>query len=188
MSGSISILLEPNTLPERIIVEDIRLKLGEQIERTEHLVRLVPPNALAWKPQLQTTSTNLSHLLGHLLDCLAGVCAVFHAAFPHELAHLAQLQSLPVNHACQPEEALQRIREYTAHIEQAFALCNDNDLRRMIPSVFVPQGETLLTLLLGNLEHLINHKYQLFFYLKLFGLPVTSKDIYHWRGAPDDQG
>jgi hypothetical protein len=53
----------------------------------------------------------------------------------------------------------------------------------MIPSVFVPEGESLLTLLLGNLEHLINHKYQLFFYLKLLGLPVTSRDIYHWRGA-----
>jgi hypothetical protein len=32
--------------------------------------------------------------------------------------------------------------------------------------VFVPQGEPLLTLLLGNLEHFINHKYQLFSYLK----------------------
>jgi len=166
------------------MVEDIRLKLGEQIERTEHLVRLVPPNALAWKPQLQTTSTDLGHLLGHLLDCLAGFCAVFHAAFPDPLGHLGRLQSLPVNHACEPQEALDRIREYTIHIEHGFDLCADHDLKRMIPSVFVPEGESLLTLLLGNLEHFINHKYQLFFYLKLLGLPVTSKDIYHWRGEP----
>jgi hypothetical protein len=29
----------------------------------------------------------------------------------------------------------------------------------------------------------MNHKYQLFFYLKLAGLPVSSRDIYKWRGA-----
>ena len=28
---------------------------------------------------------------------------------------------------------------------------------------------------------LVNHKYQLFFYLKLLGIPVTSRDIYQWR-------
>ena len=171
-------------MPKQKIVEDIRLKLGEQIERTQHLIRLIPPDSLIWKPQLQTASTDLGHLLGHLLDCLAGFCAVFNAAFPGQLGHLAQLQSLPVNHACEPQEALDRLREYTIHIEQGFDLCTDHDLKRMIPSVFVPEGESLLTLLLGNLEHLINHKYQLFFYLKLLGLPVTSRDIYHWRGAP----
>jgi hypothetical protein len=171
-------------LPEQTIVEGIRSKLGEQIERIEHLIQLIPPHTTEWKPQLPNGASDLGHLLGHLLDCLAGFCAVFHAAFPNELGHLAGLRALPVNHACQPDEALQRIREYAAQIEQAFALCSDDDLRRMIPSVFVPKGESLLTLLLGNLEHLINHKYQLFFYLKLFGLPVTSKDIYHWRGSP----
>jgi hypothetical protein len=53
--------------------------------------------------------------------------------------------------------------------------------------VFVPEGESLMTLLVGNLEHLINHKYQLFLYLKLLGLPVSSRDLYHWRGAPVGQ-
>ncbi len=39
-----------------------------------------------------------------------------------------------------------------------------------------------MTLLLGNLEHLLNHKYQLFFYLKLLGVPVNSSDLYRFRG------
>lgn len=63
----------------------------------------------------------------------------------------------------------------------AFALCTDQDLARKIPTVFVPQGEALITLLLGNLEHLTNHKYQLFFYLKLLGVNVTSADLYSFR-------
>jgi hypothetical protein len=166
------------------IVESIQLKLHEQIERTEHLIQLVPSDRVGWDPLLPQGSTDVGHLLGHLLDCMAGFCAVFHAAFPQQLGDFSGLQSLQVNHFCGPEEALSRIREYTAHIGQGFHLCTDNDLPRMVPSVFVPQGEPLATLLLGNLEHLINHKYQLFFYLKLLGISVTSRDIYRWRGTP----
>jgi hypothetical protein len=39
----------------------------------------------------------------------------------------------------------------------------------------------LLTLLLGNLEHLISHKYQLLTYLKLAGVTVGTPDIYRFR-------
>ena len=172
---------------QQTITQDIHHKLREQIERTEHLIRMIPAESLNWKPQTPTASHDLSHLLGHLLDCLAGFCAVFQAAFPRELAHLAELQSREVNHACPPAEALDRVREYAAHIDRGFALCTDHDLTRSIPSLFVPEGESLMTLLLGNLEHLINHKYQLFLYLKLLGLPVSSRDLYHWRGAPVGQ-
>ena len=163
-------------------MESIRSKLCEQIERTEHLIRLVPDEAIAWKPQMQASSSDLGHVLGHLLDCLAGFCAVFRAAFPNELGHLGRLQSLPVNHSCMPQEALRRVSQYAGCIDQGFDLCTDAGLARMLPSVFVEAGESLATLLLGNLEHVINHKYQLFFYLKMYGVPVTSRDIYQWRG------
>jgi DinB superfamily len=166
------------------IGESIQRKIQEQIERTEHLIRLVPSNKIEWAPSLPQGSTDFGHLLGHLMDCLAGFCAVFYAAFPAQLPDLSRLQSLPVNHLCQPEEALSRIRKYSARIGQGFDLCTDNDLPRLVPSVFAPQGEPLATLLLGNLEHLTNHKYQLFFHLKLLGISVTSKDIYQWRGNP----
>jgi hypothetical protein len=46
----------------------------------------------------------------------------------------------------------------------------------------VAEGEPLLTLLLGNLEHLINHKHQLFWYLKLLGVSVRTPDLYRLRG------
>jgi len=174
-------------LPAQTITHDLHQKLREQIERTGHLIGMVPAENLDWKPPTPTASHDLGHLLGHLLDSLAGFCAVFRAAFPRELAHLAELQSREVNHACPPQEALDRVREYATHIDRGFALCTDDDLGRLIPSVFVPEGESLMTLLVGNLEHLINHKYQLFLYLKLLGLPVSSRDLYHWRGAPVGQ-
>jgi hypothetical protein len=163
------------------MVESIWLKLREQIERTEHLIKLIPADCTKWSPPVPIGATDLGHLLGHLLDCLAGFCAAFHAAFPAELAHFAKLRCLPVNHSCEPATALSRIGEYTRHLEEAFDLCTDEHLSRRVPSLLAPEGEPLSMLLLGNLEHLINHKYQLFFYLRLLGLPVTSRDIYRWR-------
>jgi hypothetical protein len=98
------------------------------------------------------------------------------------LTHFNRLRELPVNHHCGLDEARRRIRHYTVHIEEGFALLTDEDLARQIPTVFVPEGEALLTLLLGNLEHVINHKYQLFSYLKRLGMPLGTRDLYVFRG------
>jgi hypothetical protein len=173
---------------ERAIVESIEEKVSEAIERTGHLVSLVPVNRLEWRPDFPAPllpARDLGHTLGHLLDCLAGFCAVFQVAFPNELADFAKLRALAVNQFCSAEQAGRSIKMYGGHIERGFRCCSDADLGRRIPTVFVPEGETLLTLLLGNLEHLLNHKYQLFLYLKLAGVEVSSRDVYRFRGAPD---
>jgi hypothetical protein len=142
---------------DNAIVESIRLKVREQIEKTEHLIQLIPPDRIEWNPQWQSGSSDIGHLLGHLLDCLAGFCAVFHAAFPQNLEGVLELRSLPVNHFCKPDEAAGRIEVYAKFIEQGFALCREEDLQGMLTTVFATESVT--TLLLGNLEHLINHKY-----------------------------
>ena len=176
-----------NSLP-RLVVESIAQKVLENVERTEHLVSLVPTSQLEWRPGSSCNlaeATSLGHLLGHLLDCLAGFCAAFCKAFPVELADFMEIRSLGFNELCAPDHAGPKIQVLTAHIKRGFQHCSDADLIRRIPTVFVPDGETLATILLGNLEHLINHKYQLFFYLKLLGTPVSSRDLYRLRGAPD---
>ena len=172
-------------MPQRAIVHSVEEKVLETIERTLHLVALVPANRLEWRPESPANlpaGNDLGHLLGHLLDCLAGFCAALYAAFPAELADLGDLRSLPVNQFCEAEEAQTKMKLYIAAIERGFRSCADADLARRIQTVFTPEGETLMTILLGNLEHLINHKYQLFFYLKLAGVPVVSRDLYKWRG------
>jgi hypothetical protein len=45
----------------------------------------------------------------------------------------------------------------------------------------VPEGELLMTLLLGNLEHLISHKYQLLISLTLAGVAAGTRDVYRFR-------
>lgn len=162
---------------EQPLCASLQVKIQEQIDRAVHLITLAPLDRLNWKPDIDG-AWPLEMLFGHLLDCLAGFCAALAAAEPERLAYLSELRNLPVNHACSPGEAIQRIGIYAAHIDSGFALLTDADLGRKVPTVFVEGGETLLALFLGNLEHLINHKHQLFTYLKQMGLPVGTAELY----------
>ena len=164
---------ESNTLARLVFS-----KLEEQIERTEHLIPLIPPDRLEWRPL--PDSFRVCDLLGHLLECLAGFCATLYAVNPEKLNDFARLRERRVNNCCGVEEAALRITEYRNHIMQGFDIITDEDLSRRLPTVFVPEGEAALTLLLGNLEHLINHKYQLFSYLKLLGVQVETADLYRF--------
>jgi hypothetical protein len=166
--------------PGQPLCASIQAKLHEQLERTEHLIRLLPEGRTNWTPSIPG-AWPVGLLLGHLLDCLAGFCAVLYAISPERLASLGALRELPVNHDCSPGEAVGRIAMYRAGIDAGFDVMQDSDLSIPVPTVFVKDGEPLLTLLLGNLEHLINHKHQLFMYLKLMGVNVQSADLYHFR-------
>ncbi|SRR5581483_7836142 len=166
---------------EQPLCTSLLLKVREQIDLAIDLITRIPIDRMKWKPTVPD-SWPVEMLLGHLLDCLAGFCAVLRAAEPERLAHFAELQKRAVNHACSREEALNAIALYSARIDEGFALTNDSDLARRLPTLFASTGETILTLLLGNLEHLINHKHQLFTYLKEMGVEVSSRDLYRFRG------
>lgn len=155
-------------------------KIREQMERTVSLIALAPADRREWRPPI-TGAWSLGELLGHLPDCVAGFCAVLYAAYPERLEEFVDLRSLPVNQLCGPEEARQRIELYRLHLDQGFEFLRDADLGRTLPTVFVAEGEPMLTLLLGNLEHLINHKHQLFMYLKLMGVNVGTPELYRLR-------
>jgi hypothetical protein len=156
-------------------------KVAEQAKRAQHLILLIPAGKLDWRPEV-ADAVSIGELLGHLLECLAGFCAALYALHPGALEHFAGLRTLPVNHSCQVDEARRRIADYMSHIDEGFRQVTDEDLAKPIPTVFIPEGEPALAILLGNLEHLINHKYQLFFYLKLLGVSVSTPDLYQLRG------
>jgi hypothetical protein len=163
------------------LCNSILSKIQEQIERTVHLINLLPAEHISWQPTVPR-AWPVQVLLGHMLEALAGFCAVLAAAKPERLAHFAELRKSAVNYACSPSEAISRIASYRAHIDEGFALLEDVNLGDTVPTVFVKRGEPLMTLLLGNLEHLINHKHQLFTYLKQMGVDVNTRDLYQFRG------
>jgi hypothetical protein len=157
----------------------ILAKLEEQIERADHLIALVPMDKLEWQPLPE--SFRVCDLLGHLLECLAGFCAALYAIDPQRFAHFTLLREMKVNHCCGVEEARERAQHYLVYIREGFANLTDVDLSRRLPTVFVAEGEAALTILLGNMEHFINHKHQLFLYLKMLGVQVATADLYRIR-------
>jgi DinB superfamily len=167
---------------EQVLCCALMAKIEEQIERSDHLVGLLPGDRIEWQPPIPGAWTP-GVLLGHLLECLAGFCAVLYAAEPERLCYFDDLRHLSVNHLCGKHEARERMAAYRDHIRQGFELLTDSALAERLPTIFAAEGETLLTLLLGNLEHLINHKHQLFTYLKLLDVEVSSCDLYHFRGT-----
>jgi hypothetical protein len=166
---------------EQRLCASLLLKIQDQIDRTVHLINLLPVDRPNWTPAI-LDAWPIEMLLGHLLDCLAGFCAVLAAVEPVRLAHFSELRNLPVNHACSPGDAVSRIALYGARIDEGFGWLDDASLGKTVGTVFVARGETVLTLFLGNLEHLINHKHQLFTYLKQMGVAVSTRDLYQFRG------
>jgi hypothetical protein len=187
-------VIEPpgeSELRTRTLTDSLRDKVLETMERTEHLIQMAPDGGLGWSPAIPSGGSqamDLGHLLGHVLSCAAGFCAALFAAFPERLNWMEELRVLRVDHFCKRNEALERMRSYRAAIERGFECCHDEDLGRRVRTVFVPTGESLLTVLLGNLEHLISHKYQLFFYLKMLGIEVATKDLYRLHERREKEG
>jgi hypothetical protein len=177
-------------MDEQPLTESLRCKITDAIDRTDHLTRLVPTGHLDWHPAAHPGNTirifRVGELLGHLVDCLAGFCAALSAAFPSELADFSNLRQIggPVR---SPQDASERMAKLSACIERGFGICTDSALARKIPTIFAPEGEELLTILLGNFEHLTSHKQQLFLYLKLLGVPVGTADLYRLRGSLPDR-
>jgi hypothetical protein len=155
-------------------------KIHEQIERTDHLIGIVSPEQMGWAPDIPGT-WRTAVVMSHLLECLSGFCAVLVAVHPNKLGHFHRLRDLRGIPLLAATEARDRLAVYLKHIDEGFAVLEDGDLAKRIPTVFVKGGEPTLMLLLGNLEHLINHKHQLFMYLKLAGASVTSEDLYRFR-------
>jgi DinB superfamily len=104
---------------EQRLCLSLLLKIQEQIDRTVHLINLLPADRTDWKPAIPG-AWPVEMLLGHLLDCLAGFCAVLAAVEPQQLAHFSELRNLPVNSACSPGDALSRIALYKARIDEGF--------------------------------------------------------------------
>jgi hypothetical protein len=159
----------------------VHKKVREQIRITEHLMLRIPGNQLSWRPDIPSSAGSVfsvEELLGHLLECLAGFCAALQKAHPRMLAHFDELRHRKRNHPCGLDEASEEVVLYADHIEEGFRVLVEEDLMRNIPTVFEPEGKPVLTVLLENIEHLGNHKYQLFFYLKSLGIKVGTPDLY----------
>ena len=148
---------------------DLTLVLAAQVTSSADLLAdllaMVPQVPGEWRPPWPAFS--LAELTTHLTESVAGVAACFHRLHPDRLAHFA--------------DAPRDFASLRHLIDEGFAATDDRDLARSIPTFFTPSGEPFLAVLLVNQQHLHQHTYQLFVYLKLLGLPVETRHLYRFR-------
>lgn len=140
------------------------------------LISLAPAGKLDWKPA-QGDSMSLGQLLHHLSTCPGGFVMAVNNAFPPSDTFQKFIQE-DLKNSKTPEVAG---RELSRGWDEAkAALLGVSAAAFQAQMVAVPWGPPmpLWRTCLSMAEHWVNHKYQLFFYLKLLGQPVNTMTLY----------
>ena len=160
-------------------------KIHEQIERADHLMGLLPGARTDWIPALPGARS-----LGWLL-ANAGLPGGFLRGFVCGAAGgtRAFLEVARRRNSCElrHRRGAGALAMYRDRIDEGFAVLVDEDLSRRLATVFVLEGEMVMTLLLGNLEHLTSHKYQLFVYVRMAGVEAGTRDLYQFRNQKTER-
>ncbi len=153
------------------------VEYGESIHRpSAKLISMASAGKLDWKPA-SGNYMNLGQLLHHLSTCPGGFVMAVNNAFPPSDAFQKFLQE-DLKNTKTPEVAG---RELSRGWDEAKAALSGLSLADFqVRMVAVPWGPPmpLWRTCLAMAEHWANHKYQLFFYLKLLGQPVNTMTLY----------
>jgi uncharacterized damage-inducible protein DinB len=148
----------------------------ENFRPAEKLIGMVPADKLNWQPG--PTFMNLGQVICHLSDGLGGgLEMLLGGKWPsmEEMEEGMKLENLP---SCNLQEALDKLEKDKKVLRQVLDGLSEEDFTNKVVSV--PWGWTgkMELMAVHFLEHFMNHKMQLFTYLKLLGLPVNTQTLY----------
>jgi DinB superfamily len=140
------------------------------------LIKMVPADKLDWQPgpKFMTFGQLICHLGSGVGE---GVRLLHTGQWPsmEEMQTGMKQENLP---SCGVEEALNKLEADKQILRAALEEISEDDFTGRIVSVpWGFQGKFEL-LALGFLEHFTNHKMQLFTYLKLLDMPVSTPTLY----------
>jgi hypothetical protein len=142
----------------------------------EAMLKMIPSDKLDWKPAPNFMS--VGQLICHLGDGIgAELRMVINNSFPkpEEMAGLPELAKMP---ACNAQEALAKLDKDKATLHEILSIVTEEEFATKIVSVPWGWKSNLERMALDFREHFVNHKMQLFTYLKLLGLPVNTQTLY----------
>ncbi len=143
---------------------------------TLKLISLAPAGKLDWRPAPGNYMT-LGQLLHHLAMCPGILVAAVNNAFPPADAFEKFIQE-DLKNTKTPEAAQREASRGWEEAKAAISGLSEADFQKRM--VTVPWGPPtpLWRVCLSMADHWANHKYQLFFYLKLLDKPVNSATLY----------
>ncbi len=164
--------------PENPLVCSLAKWVDDQLDRLIHLTEAIPEGWRAKVPPLPIETfpdkRTVGELLVHLTESLDGLCGTLYNVDQTRFASLLELRQ------DDQSEVLTRFGLYRIAIAQAFESLQDEDLAVTLPSPFRAEHETVLSRVVVNLEHVVNHKHELFIALKLLGLKLGTADLYRF--------
>lgn len=143
---------------------------------TRTLIQMAPADKLGWVPGPQNFMT-----LGQLLHHLAGCPALFPLAVrdampaPEEMPRITQED---LKNTATPDRALRVLQENLRQAKEAVGGISERDWGSRVIRVPWAKPMLLSRVLVDLAGHWLNHKMQLFFYLKMLGYPVNTMALY----------
>lgn len=140
----------------------------------ESLLKMVPADKLDWKPGPSFMS--MGHLICHLSEGIGtelGMLVQNSWPKPEEMAEL--MKQTPT---CGVQEALAKLEKDKTTLREVLASVSEEDFANKIVSVPWGWKAKMEKMSLDFREHFVNHKMQLFTYLKLLGFPVNTETLY----------
>lgn len=133
------------------------------------LISQVPEDKLEWTPP-GAKFMPMGALIRHLAVCPMMISIIVKNQFP-DAASMQKMIAENDNHRATPEEAKNMLQQNLDQALKDLAALSQDDYNNL--EVVAPFGTMKMwRMLLAGSEHLINHKTQLFLYLKMLGRPV----------------
>jgi len=169
---------------------------GELLEReiasayrtTEGLLDLTEDNMLDWKPATGSNWMTTSQLLMHITNACGAPFRGFVTGdwgLPEGMdpSELSPEEMLPPAEKMPAIESVAEAKKLLAEDKQTaldmLAACSEDDLaNKHVAAPWDPRGMLLGHYLIQMIVHLNQHKYQLFYYLKLQGIPVNTGHLW----------
>ena len=168
--------------------ELLKAEIQSSYETTERLLALVDPNSLQWKPATGSNWMTMGQLLMHL----TGACRHMFKGFvtgDWGLPPGVDMSKLKLEDMLLPAEKLPSLASVPEAIRlvqddkrlalQMLATCSEDRLAHdKAPAPWDPTELLLGHRLLQVVDHLKQHKGQLFYYLKLQGKSVNTGNLF----------
>jgi uncharacterized damage-inducible protein DinB len=151
----------------------------------ERLTGLVDDGALGWKPSTGSNWMTTGQLLKHITEScgaafrgfITGDWGLPEGMDASEVGHLPPAEKLPT--LASLAEAKRLLQEDRRVALETLAACSEEELaHKKAPAPWDPTEMVLGQRLLQMVDHLKQHKGQLFYYLKLQGKPVNTADLW----------
>jgi DinB family protein len=165
--------------------ETLRAEIDSTYRATEGLVKLVDKDKLGWKPATGSNWMNTGQLLEHLTSACGACCKGFTTgdwgmpsgddAKPDDM--LPSAAKMPS--AKSVDETLKKLAADKKVALDMLAKAGEKDLAsRKVSAPWDPTEKPLGHQFLMSVQHLNQHKGQLFYYLKLQGKPVDTGTLW----------